>query len=54
VGIYIGNNEFVHASSRNKEVRVDNLEAPYFSKRFLNGVRVKEFGGELAERGRSS
>jgi len=47
VGIYIGNNEFVHASSRNKEVRVDNLETPYFSKRFLNGVRVKEFEEEL-------
>jgi peptidoglycan DL-endopeptidase LytE len=47
VGIYIGNNEFVHASSRNREVRVDNLETPYFSKRFLNGVRVKEFEEEL-------
>ena len=42
VGIYIGNNEFVHASSRNREVRVDSLEAPYFSKRFINGIRVKE------------
>jgi len=47
VGIYIGNNEFVHASSRNKEVRVDNLNAPYFSKRFLNGVRVKGLEGDL-------
>jgi peptidoglycan DL-endopeptidase LytE len=44
VGIYIGNNEFVHASSRNREVRVDNLDAPYFSKRFVNGIRVKELG----------
>lgn len=47
VGIYIGNNEFVHASSRNKEVRIDNLDAPYFSKRFINGVRVKDLGGDL-------
>ena len=47
VGIYIGNNEFVHASSRNKEVRVDNLDTPYFSKRFLNGVRVRDLEGEL-------
>jgi cell wall-associated NlpC family hydrolase len=47
VGIYIGNNEFVHASSRNKEVRVDNLDTPYFSKCFLNGVRVRELEGEL-------
>ncbi len=47
VGIYIGNNEFVHASSRNKEVKVDNLSAPYFSQCFLKGVRVKELGIEL-------
>jgi len=47
VGIYIGNNEFVHASSRNREVRVDSLEAPYFSKRFINGVRVRELERDL-------
>jgi LysM repeat protein len=46
VGIYIGNNEFVHASRLNKEVKVDNLDTPYFSKRFLKGVRVKELGQE--------
>jgi peptidoglycan endopeptidase LytE len=47
VGIYIGNNQFVHASSRNREVKVDNLDTPYFSSRFLRGVRVKELEGEL-------
>jgi peptidoglycan DL-endopeptidase LytE len=46
VGIYIGNNEFVHASSRNREVKVDSLDAPYFNKRFLRGVRVKELERE--------
>jgi len=46
VGIYIGNNEFVHASRFNKEVKVDNLNTPYFSKCFLKGVRVKELGQE--------
>jgi cell wall-associated NlpC family hydrolase len=46
VGIYIGNNEFVHASRFNKEVKVDNLDTPYFSKRFLKGVRVKELEQE--------
>ena len=40
VGIYIGNNEFIHASYRSKEVRVDNLDTPYFDKRFINGVRI--------------
>ncbi len=47
VGIYIGNNEFVHASSRKKEVKVDNLDMPYYDQRFLRGVRVKEFEKEI-------
>jgi LysM repeat protein len=41
VGIYIGNNEFVHASYRSKSVRIDNLDMPYFQKRYLHAVRVK-------------
>jgi cell wall-associated NlpC family hydrolase len=46
VGIYIGNNEFVHASYRGKEVRVDNLDTPYFNQRFINGVRIIELEKE--------
>ncbi len=46
VGIYIGNNEFIHASSRGKEVRIDRLDAPYFHIRFIKGVRIKEMEGE--------
>lgn len=42
VGIYIGNNEFVHAASRKRGVRVDNLDTPYFNKRFIRAVRIKE------------
>lgn len=42
VGIYIGENQFVHASSYSREVKIDHLDAPYYSKRFLRGVRVKE------------
>jgi len=49
VGIYIGDNQFVHASSYNRQVKIDYLDAPYYSKRFLRGVRVKEL-----ERGRGS
>ena len=41
VGIYIGNNEFVHASRRSKVVRIDSLDLPYFQKRFRRAVRVK-------------
>ncbi|MCL5808126.1 MAG: NlpC/P60 family protein [Deltaproteobacteria bacterium] len=39
VGIYIGNNQFIHAPSRNKRVRVDSLSKPYYDKRFVRAVR---------------
>ena len=41
VGIYIGNNEFVHASSTNRVVRIDSMDTPYFQKRFQRAVRIK-------------
>ena len=46
VGIYIGDNQFVHASSYNRQVKIDYLDTPYYSKRFLRGVRVKELERE--------
>jgi cell wall-associated NlpC family hydrolase len=39
VGIYIGNNMFIHASSRAKKVQIDNLDAPYYVKRFIGAKR---------------
>ncbi len=42
VGIYIGNNEFIHASAgRAKAVKVDTLDKPYYNKRFVKAVRLK-------------
>jgi len=42
VGIYIGNNQFVHASSGKKDrhVRIDSLDKPYYNKRFIKAVRL--------------
>jgi len=40
VGIYIGNNLFIHASSMAKKVTIDNLEAPYYMKRFIGAKRL--------------
>lgn len=40
VGIYLGNNLFIHASEKGKKVRVDNLDAPYFIKRFIGAKRL--------------
>ncbi len=42
VGIYIGNNEFVHASYKAKSVRIDRLDHPYFQQRYLRAVRIKQ------------
>jgi cell wall-associated NlpC family hydrolase len=47
VGIYVGGNQFVHASSYSREVKIDYLDTPYYSKRFLRGVRVKELEKEI-------
>lgn len=52
VGIYIGNNEFIHASSgRNsgKNVRIDSLDKPYYNKRFIKAVRVKGMKDKIAD-----
>jgi peptidoglycan endopeptidase LytE len=47
VGIYIGNNKFVHACSRKKGVRVDNLNTPYYDRHFIRAVRLKGNDGGL-------
>jgi len=47
VGIYIGNNEFVHASSLQKGVRISSLDEPYFNKRFVKAVRLKGLDEEI-------
>ncbi|HON59907.1 MAG TPA: C40 family peptidase, partial [Smithella sp.] len=46
VGIYIGNNEFVHASTRGKIVRIDSMDMPFYKKRFQRAVRVKAWDKE--------
>jgi len=46
VGIYIGNNEFVHASSTRKAIRIDSMDTPYFQKRFQRAVRIKGLDNE--------
>lgn len=41
VGIYIGDNKFIHASSRGKKVSISNLDAPYYTKRFIGAKRME-------------
>lgn len=40
VGIYIGDNKFIHASSRDKRVSVSTLNSPYYTKRFIGAKRM--------------
>lgn len=47
VGIYVGDDQFIHASAHGREVRADYLNTPYFSQRFLRGVRVMESEKEI-------
>ncbi|KAF0119607.1 MAG: endopeptidase LytE [bacterium] len=42
VGIYLGNNLFIHASSIDKKVTIDSLETPYYMKRFIGGKKIIE------------
>jgi peptidoglycan endopeptidase LytE len=42
VGIYIGNNKFIHASSRSRRVRIDSMDHPFYQERFQRAVRIKE------------
>ena len=42
VGIYLGNNEFVHAPSAGRKVRVENMDMSYWRTRFNGARRVLE------------
>ncbi len=41
VGIYIGNDQFIHSSTTKRKIRVDSLSARYFSARFIGGRRIQ-------------
>jgi cell wall-associated NlpC family hydrolase len=50
VGIYIGDNRFIHASSYCRQgVRISSLSEDYYSKRFLGAVRVKTLQPESSD-----
>lgn len=40
VGIYLGDNRFIHASSTDRKVTIDSLDAPYYFKRFIGARRL--------------
>lgn len=52
VGIYLGNNLFIHASSRSKKVTINSLEMPYYFKRFIGAKRLIDGKDEEVDFGR--
>jgi len=49
VGIYLGNNLFIHASSLSKKITIDSLEAPYYFRRFIGAKRIAQPEDQEAE-----
>lgn len=50
VGIYLGNNLFIHASSKEKMVTITSLDKPYFVKRFIGAKRLLSDEAEAKEK----
>ena len=46
VGIYIGNNKFIHAPRTGATVRVENMQTSYWASRFNGGQRLDREAGE--------
>jgi len=42
VGIYLGDDLFIHASSAKRKVSIDSLDTPYYLKRFIGAKRILE------------
>jgi cell wall-associated NlpC family hydrolase len=40
VGIYLGNNLFIHASTGDRKVTITSLDTPYFVRRFIGAKRL--------------
>jgi cell wall-associated NlpC family hydrolase len=41
VGIFIGNGQFIHASSgRSKQVKIDSINTGYYNARYVGAKRV--------------
>ena len=42
VGIYIGEGQMIHASSRSKKVTISNINEPFYVRRYIGAVRLPE------------
>jgi cell wall-associated NlpC family hydrolase len=49
VGIYVGDNKFIHAPSRGKSIRVDDMTKVYWEKRYNGARRMEGFDAMTEE-----
>ena len=47
VGIYLGNNRMIHASSRDRRVVISPMNTPYYRARFLGAKRIQKINPEI-------
>jgi cell wall-associated NlpC family hydrolase len=47
VGIYLGDNKMIHASSRDRRVVVSRMNTPYYRSRFIGAKRISSINDEL-------
>jgi len=47
VGIYLGDNRFIHASARDRKVTIDSLDEPYYTKHYLGAKRLLSDGNQI-------
>lgn len=46
VGIYLGENKMIHASSRERRVVISSLDTPYYRSRFIGAKRISKISPE--------
>jgi len=47
VGIYLGNNRMIHASSRDRQVVISPMNTPYFRSRYLGAKRITQVNPDV-------
>jgi hypothetical protein len=46
VGIYLGDNRMIHASSRDRRVVISSVDTPYYRSRFIGAKRVARISAD--------
>jgi cell wall-associated NlpC family hydrolase len=47
VGIYLGGNKMIHASSRDRRVVISSMDTPYYRSRFIGAKRIEKINPQV-------